>query len=768
MTARRAVCILLVALCANGAHAAATFLVQNIDGLNEGLNDPAPFAPVGGNTATTLGQARMNVIQEAARIWGQQLTSAVPIVVEARFDPITPSCTATTGTLGSAGPMGFLNLPSGPNPNFNYPVALANAITGVDQAPGSNDISARFNSDIGLSTCLGGRPFYLGFDHVLTPVGGVTPIDLLAVVLHEFGHGLGFYSAVESDGSSLFASGRFTVYDQFGYSESLGKFWPEMSQSERAAATISNGNAVFNGANLNGKAPLLIGGLSYPGSRVRLYAPATFDDGSSLSHFDTVTAWIVAGVQGRGLLMQPFIRLNPFGLTDLTGCVFKDLGWPGARCADVLNVANNAPQAQSQSVTTNEDVPVPVTLTGADPDGAVTLNYTITTPPSKGTVTLAASMVSGGSVTVTYVPNANANGADTFAYVVSDSLAVSAPATVSVNITPVNDPPTASSLAVSTFVNMPVPVTLVGSDPDGTTPTYTVLSQPVRGTLSGAAPNLLYTPGAGLAGSDSFTYRTSDGVLTSATATVSITVSTSAPLIGLPQTVSTAEDTAVQITLSTSGGPGGNVTYVIGTQPTRGNLVAPASVVSATGVVFTYTPSLNLNGADSFTFTASNGTTQTAPATVTINVTPVNDPPVAHDQTVSVVGGESVPITLTGSDVEGAALSYTVVGSPTRGTLSGTAPNLSYTASGGFTGTDTLTFRVNDGSLSSGQATVTINITQPVVTGGGGNSGGGGAMDWSALLALGLLWLLAGREPSRCRVARAALFWGRKARLPWR
>ena len=81
---------------------AATFTIRSTDSAGEGFNDPAPFAPIGGNNATTLGQARMNVLQEATRIWGSLLQSNVPIIIDVAFDAQT--CSASSGTLGSAGP----------------------------------------------------------------------------------------------------------------------------------------------------------------------------------------------------------------------------------------------------------------------------------------------------------------------------------------------------------------------------------------------------------------------------------------------------------------------------------------------------------------------------------------------------------------------------------------------------------------------------------------------------------------------------------------
>jgi hypothetical protein len=105
-------------------------------------------------------------------------------------------------------------------------------------------------------------------------------------------------------------------------------------------------------------------------------------------------------------------------------------------------------------------------------------------------------------------------------------------------------------------------------------------------------------------------------------------------------------------------------------------------------------------------------------ATVSITVTAVNDPPTANSQSVGTNQNTSVAITLTGSDVETAAagLTFAVTVTPSHGSLTGTAPNLTYTPAADYSGADTFKFTVTDAGdgasapLSSAEATVTINI----------------------------------------------------------
>src|SRR5205823_2746767 len=125
----------------------------------------------------------------------------------------------------------------------------------------------------------------------------------------------------------------------------------------------------------------------------------------------------------------------------------------------------------------------------------------------------------------------------------------------------------------------------------------------------------------------------------------------------------------------------------------------------------TYTPAANYNGPDSFTFKANDGTVDSAIATVAVTVTPVNDAPVATAQSVTTNQDTAKAISLTASDVDGDTLTYAVVTAPTHGTLSGVAPNLTYTPAAGYNGPDSFTFKANDGTVDSGAATVSLTVT---------------------------------------------------------
>ena len=293
------------------ASPAATLMVVNQDGAGEGFYDPAPVNPVGGNTGTTLGQQRLIVFQRAASIWGSYLQSSVPIKIGAQFDPLP--CQANSGTLGSAGPTTIArDFPGAPLPSTMYPIALANALSGVDLVPGSNHINATFSSNIGTPGCLQGSGWYFGLDGA-PPTG---KIDFLSVLLHELGHGLGFLSLVNStDGSKILG------YDD-PYMKNLERHganppdFPSMSDAQRVMASTDTGNLHWTGANVRAAGSLLT--IGRVGDHVRMFAPNPVERGSSVSHWDNALAPNqMMEAYYSGVIHSPELELP----------LFKDIGW---------------------------------------------------------------------------------------------------------------------------------------------------------------------------------------------------------------------------------------------------------------------------------------------------------------------------------------------------------------------------------------------------------------------------------------------------------
>src|SRR5207302_543517 len=214
-----------------------------------------------------------------------------------------------------------------------------------------------------------------------------------------------------------------------------------------------------------------------------------------------------------------------------------------------------------------------------------------------------------------------------------------------------------------------------------------------------------YAPALHYNGPDSFTFTVKDAALASTAATVSITVTAvNDPPVANAQSVTTAEDTAKAITLTGSDVDGDSLTYAAATQPAHGTL-------SGTAPNVTYTPALNYNGSDCFTFTVQDATLVSTAATVSTTPTRRTSEPVANAQSVTTAEDTAKAITLTGSDVDGDALTYAIATQPAHGTLTGTAPNVTYTPALNYNGPDSFTFTVKDATLASTAATVSITVT---------------------------------------------------------
>lgn len=360
---------------------------------------------------------------------------------------------------------------------------------------------------------------------------------------------------------------------------------------------------------------------------------------------------------------------------------------------------NDAPVAAAQNVTTDRNVAVPITLAGSDVEGGA-LTFTVVATPTKG-------VLSGVAPNLTYTPNNNATGADAFTFKVNDGTVDSATATVSINIAAgPNTVPVADAQSVTTAEDTAKTITLTGSDADGNALTFAILAAPAHGTLTGTGASRTYSPAANYNGNDSFTFRVSDGLTNSPSATISITVTpvNDAPA-AVAQTIVTLKNTATNLTLGGTDVDGDALAYVIVTQPAKGTLsrVAPN---------LTYTPNTNASGADAFTFKVNDGTVDSAAVTVSINIAAgPNSAPIATAQNVTTAEDAALPITLAGTDADGNALTYAIVTPPAHGTLSGTAPNLTYKPATNYNGTDALSFKVNDGVVDSAAVVVSITVT---------------------------------------------------------
>jgi len=181
------------------------------------------------------------------------------------------------------------------------------------------------------------------------------------------------------------------------------------------------------------------------------------------------------------------------------------------------------------------------------------------------------------------------------------------------------------------------------------------------------------------------------------------------PPVADDQMVTTDEDTNLEIILIATDSDENQLAYSIVSGPSNGELTGTPPNVN-------YIPNPNYDGPDSFSFKANDGIADSNTATVSITVNPVNDAPLADEQSVTTPKETAVEIVLTGSDVDGDILTYIINSEPSYGTLSGTAPDINYTPNASYTGEDSFTFKVNDSEENSSLATVTITVTEAELT----------------------------------------------------
>jgi VCBS repeat-containing protein len=348
-----------------------------------------------------------------------------------------------------------------------------------------------------------------------------------------------------------------------------------------------------------------------------------------------------------------------------------------------------------------------------------------------------------------YTPTANYNGPDSFTYKVSDGTAQSQNATVNVTVSAVNDAPVAAANSYNVFLNTALTVSQAAgvlandTDVEGATLTAILGTQPQHGTVTlNANGSFTYTPTTGYTGPDSFTYKAKDATTESAAVTVSLTVAANVAPTAAADQYSTAEDTPLNVAVANSvlnndTDPNSQpLTAIVVTQPAHG------SVTLNSNGSFVYTPTANYNGPDSFTYRANDGLLDSTVATVSLTVSAVNDAPIPANDEFSTTPGTALTIAAPGilandEDVEDNSL--VVLTTPVTGVAHGTLTlnsdgGFTYTPADGFTGTDTFTYRISDGTDPSVPATVTITV-EAAGGGEGEAEGEGDSASAAALLA---------------------------------
>jgi len=391
-----------------------------------------------------------------------------------------------------------------------------------------------------------------------------------------------------------------------------------------------------------------------------------------------------------------------------------------------LNVqgVNDAPVANNDVYSVPEDTPLNINFPGVlandtDVDGDALLAQLVT-GPRNGILSLNAT---GRFV---YTPFINFHGVDSFTYRANDGSLNGNAATVSINVTTcgscnplaIND---AYSVPRNSVLNIGAPGVLANdADVEGNSLTASLVAAPANGTLSlGITGAFRYTPNTNFIGTDSFTYRSSDGVIQSNTATVtlSVTAPQNSPPVAVNDTYPVSEDTPLVVLA-----PGvlANDTDVDGNQLLAVLVSGPAHgtvTLNANGG-FVYTPAPNYFGPDSFRYCANDGLLDSNNATVTLNVQGGPDAPVAVNDAYTGVNNNPLTIAAPGVlsndfDADNDLLVATLITQPppASGTLT-LNPNggFTFTPTNNFEGLASFTYRATDGTLNSNLATVSLSI----------------------------------------------------------
>lgn len=434
-------------------------------------------------------------------------------------------------------------------------------------------------------------------------------------------------------------------------------------------------------------------------------------------------------------------RADFFGNDSFQYTANDSLGGSGIGTVSItVTPVNDAPVAQGERFQTNEDISLNLTAAQGllandiDIDGD---NLSVVSPGSISAATGVISVSSDGSFS--YTPRENFFGSEDIAYTIEDGNGGSASATFTIEVLAVNDPPIANDDQYSTLETVPVTGNVLDNDSDIENDVLTaVLVQTAsNGTLNlSSNGQFTYTATPNTSGTDTFTYQVSDGEGTSNIATVRIDVrGVNDVPVAVNDAYSTPEDTTLVVTasnglLSNDTDADGDPLTISTTPvsvPTSGQLI-----LNADGS-FEYTPSENFFGNDSFSYAVTDGFSDPVIATATITITPVNDLPVANDDTYATTDKDTLLISVDAgvlandSDPDAPQgeltqeVTVSLVSGPQTGVLTLSADgSFEYVPEKNVGGAVQFIYQITDRANATSNATVTINVTDvndaPVAT----------------------------------------------------
>lgn len=371
------------------------------------VSEPGPGAPTSTWNVTYTGfdagtnpsgPAAKLAFQAAVDVWARIVASPIPIKVNAHFEAQPPN------VLGSARATSGYSCPCLGDGISAYPSALADVLNNADIAPAASDIEASFTTDESLSH------FYYGTDGA----PGAGQVDFESVVLHELGHGLGFAGSmvILANGNGHYATTP-SIFDRSPYDAATAGalVLSQPNDSTALAAVLTSGSVYWGGAN---------GVTANGGARPRMYAPPTFESGSTYSHLDEATY----GLGNASSLMTPQISAQEVihSPGPLAVGVLKDEGWTAS-----LPPAT-APAAPGNVTATGGNASAQVAWTAPSSNGSPITSYNVvSTPDGLGC------SINGTGCTVTGLTNGTAY---TFAVTATNAIGTGPASAASNSVTP--------------------------------------------------------------------------------------------------------------------------------------------------------------------------------------------------------------------------------------------------------------------------------------------------------------------------------------------
>lgn len=392
---------------------------------------------------------------------------------------------------------------------------------------------------------------------------------------------------------------------------------------------------------------------------------------------------------------------------------------------------NDPPVLTAQVFSSNEDERFQGAIQAFDIEGD-TLEFTVIGLPQNGELTAQ----SNGNFS--YMPNANFNGIDTFSMIVDDGEYNSSTVEMTIEVAPVNDPPSLISSVLSVKEDTLLMATLEASDPENDDLLFTLLSQAENG-FAEINPNgdVSYTPKKDFNGRDTLIVGISDISGLSSTGTLTLDIE---PVNDLPVLISSEfehnEDTVLVVNLDARDIDSNTLSFsLVDTDYSEGSLTLTSSGE------LRFTPNLNFNGNFLVGVEIADSSLETANGSFSITTLAVDDEPNVPTQTFSARFGGVISNSLPTEDVDGETLNYTLVEAPTNGNVElQSKGEFTYSPNSGFFGNDTFSFNVSDGvNTTAGEVNLTISSPRQSSGDASGSSGGSTSIWFFIVLVLATL-----------------------------